>query len=205
MKLVKTSLFFCLAALLTSSIFANGTDCQVVAKPVKYVKPDIKGFDKYFNVRFGTYTVMVPPGFDKVATMMNSGVIVITYPNNALLMISSNTLSQDSRFKGVDTTQYPNILYTKTSCDKPPTDKAHLDLWNLAMTNKALLFTDSTQMMVTKSDQLTYYISDNQVDDLLGDAHVVDKDLKNDYLLMTARGFTYTEFRNIVLNITNWK
>jgi len=201
MKLFKLSLLFCVASLLTSPLLANGTDCQNVAKQVKYIKPEIKGLDAYLNLRFGPFKIKVPPGYKEIVGMMDSSMIVVVYPSKSLLVLSVNPLGNDSRFKDVDITQLPNIIFLKTKCDPLPKNETERALWEIAFAVKSSVFEENSAATVTKSGRLTYYLHNDQASTLPGKAYIVDKELKNNYLTVEARGISYEDFKRIIFNI----
>lgn len=179
-------------------------DCDNVAKQVEYVKPAIKGFNKFFNVRFGPYTVMVPPNFIQVSSSMNEGNLYISYPDKKLISISSSYSYSRRMFKGMDIKQFPEILFMKTMCDDLPKTAAEQEFWEAAFIDKGGVFNGNGTAITTTKGRLIYYISDYKTGDLLGRAHIVDLLTKDTYLILEARGFNYKDFKNIALNITTW-
>jgi len=179
-------------------------DCDNIAKQEKYVKPEIKGFNDYFNIRFGPYTIMVPPGFDKVASSMSGSSIFISYPDESLIAITTNYLVTSKAFRGLDTNQYPDILFMKTMCDELPTTTAKQEFWEAAFIDKENVFNGSGTAVTTTGKRLTYYVSNYKAGGFIGRAHIVDRKLSDDYLILEARGFSYQDFKNIALNVTTW-
>jgi len=179
-------------------------DCDNVAKQVEYVKPAIKGFNKFFNIRFGPYTIMVPPGFNKIAGSMNEGSIYISYPNKKLIVVTSSYTYSRRMFKGMDIKQFPEILFMKTMCDDLPKTAPEQEFWEAAFIDKENVFNGNGTAMTSTSRRLTYYISDYKVGDFLGRAHIVDRQTKDAYMILEARGFDYKDFKNIALNVTTW-
>lgn len=179
-------------------------DCDNVAKRIEYVKPAIKGFNEFFNVRFGPYTVLVPPGFNKVAGSMEEGSIFISYPNKKLIAVTSSYSYSRRMFKNMDIKQFPEILFMKTMCDDLPKTAAEQAFWEAAFIDKAHVFDGSDTAMTTTDKRLTYYLSNYKVGDFSGRAHIVDRLTKDTYLILEARGFDYKDFKNIALNVTTW-
>jgi len=133
---------------------------------------------------------------------MDMGSFFIKYPNNKLIAITSSLSYSRLIFKGINTNQYPEILFMKTMCDELPKKAADQEFWEAAFIDKENVFNGSGEAMITNDKRLTYYISDYKAGGFVGRAHIVDRVTDEAYLILEARGFSYKDFKSIALNVT---
>jgi len=88
--------------------------------------------------------------------------------------------------------------------DDLPKTAPEQEFWEAAFIDKENVFNGNGTAMTSTSRRLTYYISDYKVGDFLGRAHIVDRQTKDAYMILEARGFDYKDFKNIALNVTTW-
>lgn len=156
------------------------------------------------------FKVTVPGGAIKY-TVLADGDVTVDYGSDRWLGLQVITAeeSQVPRREGQNSLRpgalvnadIPRILYSKTLNDAEPTHIEDRRIWRSALMYKGSAFNDSTQVTLAERGSLTAYLTDAMVAGNTTVGYVTHKRLRDSYLHVQTKGFTFDEFRRIVGSI----
>lgn len=187
----------------------SGDGCAKVAAPAPWPESRVEGGVGPFVM--GTlFKVTVPGGAIKY-TVLADGDVTVDYGSDRWLGLQVITAeeSQVPRREGQESVRpgalvnadIPRILYSKTLNDAEPTHIEDRRIWRSALMYKGSAFNDSTQVTLAERGSLTAYLTDAMVAGNTTVGYVTHKRLRDSYLHVQTKGFTFDEFRRIVGSI----
>jgi hypothetical protein len=187
----------------------NGPACMKVASTATWPEERVEEGAGPFIVG-SLFKVLLPKGasFFLVAS---DGAILAKYGPDRWVSLQAPTAAQAQRpqWDGRKSTRpnvltfadIPRIQHWKTPEDTEPTDIEDRRVWRYALVDKSIAFKDATQLTVAERGSLTAYMSDARVASGTTVAYVTHKRIRDSYLHVQAKGFSFHDVRRIVGSI----
>ena len=186
----------------------EGPACTKVATPVPWPDARLEDGTTPFTVH-GSFTFQLPKGPLEFLLQDNGftarysdrrwiGVQVLTA---AAMGLPRRDGGEGGRPGALSLADMPRILFTKTPADPEPSDSEDLQLWRLALVFKNSTFEKAKQLQVTERGPLTAYFADSGVGSTTGDLEIVHAGIKDSYLFVQFKGFSFDDVRHVVGSI----
>lgn len=156
------------------------------------------------------FRVTVPSGAIKY-TVLADGDVTVDYGSGRWLGLQVITAEESHvprrdgqksvRPGALANADIPRILYSKTLSDAEPTHIEDRRIWRSALMYKGSAFNLATQVTVAERGNLTAYLTDAPVADSTTVGYVTHRRLKDSYLHVQTKGFSFDEFRRVVGSI----
>ena len=187
----------------------NGPACMKVASTATWPEERVEEGVGPFIVG-SLFKVSLPKGasFFLVAS---DGAILAKYGPDRWVSLQVPTAAQAQRpqWDGRKSTRpnaltfadIPYIQHWKTPEDTEPADIEDRRVWRYALVSKSIAFPEATQLSVAERGSLTAYMSDARVASGTTVAYVTHKRIRDSYLQVQAKGFSFDDVRRVVGSI----
>ena len=186
----------------------EGAGCAKVATPVSW--PDVRLEDPTtpFTVH-GTFTFQLPKG--PLEFLLQDNGFIAPYADRRWIGVQVLTAAalglprrdgvEGGRSGALGLADMPRIAFTKTPADPEPRHAEDLQLWRIALVFKNGTFEKATQLQVAQRGPLTAYFADSGVGSTTGTLEVVHAGIKDWYLFVQFKGFSFDDVRRVVASI----
>lgn len=184
----------------------TGPGCGKIASVVAWPEERLDGGTVPFLVQ-GAFTVRLPKDPAEFVLHADSG-LTARYADGrwigvqimratASKLLPAGT-ARDTRSDALSFSDLPRILYTKTPADSEPAHAQDRQLWRLALVHKNATLERATQVQVAERGPLTAYFADSGAAHTTGDLQVVHRRIKDSYLFVQVKGFSFDDVRRVV-------
>jgi hypothetical protein len=187
----------------------NGPGCAKVATPAPWPEGRVEeGIGPF--IMGALFKVTLPKGASQYIVLAD-GDITVDYGPDRWVGIQTVTAAEthfplregqkNTRPNALAHADIPRILYSKTLDDAEPAHIEDLRIWRSALMYKGSAFNEATQATVAERGSLTAYLSDARIANDTTVGYVTHKRLKDSYLLVQTKGFSFDDFRRVIGSI----
>ena len=187
----------------------NGPACMKVASAAAWPEERVEEGTGPFIVG-ALFKVLLPKGASFFLVAADGAILAKYGPDRWLsLQVPTAAQAQRPRWDGRNSTRsnaltfsdIPYIQHWKTPEDAEPKDIEDRRVWRYALVSKSIAFPGATHLTVAERGSLTAYMSDARVAGDTTVAYVTHKRIKDSYLQVQAKGFSFDDVRRVVGSI----
>ena len=186
----------------------EGAACAKVATPVPWPELRLEDPTTPFTVH-GTFTFQLPKG--PLEFLLQDNGFIARYADRRWIGVQVLTAAalglprrdgvEGGRSGALGLADMPRIAFTKAPADPEPSHAEDLQLWRIALVFKNSTFEKATQLQVAQRGPLTAYFADSGVGSTTGTLEVVHAAIKDSYLFVQFKGFSFDDVRRVVSSI----
>ena len=180
-----------------STLTCDVPACNRVAKKRDY-KAD--RLDHAILLKIGRFSLSV---LDEPLSKMVSSEdeVMLFYKNGQRLLFAMDSGPDVGELKSLSASQFPLILFTKTTHDEEPEADTDQFLWKVALYQKAAFFNHAKEISFMENDGTSYFLSDSGELGFSGSAMVSMNGIDDVFLRIKAMNVDFDKFRKIVTSV----
>jgi hypothetical protein len=187
----------------------SGSGCVKVATPAPWPEERVEEGTGPF-IMGSLFKVMFPKGANQYLVLAD-GDITAKYGPDRWVGIQVVTAAEthfperegqkNTRPNALAHADMPRILHSKTLDDAEPAHIEDRRIWRSAIMYKGVAFKEATQITAAERGALTAYLSDARIAGGTTVGYVTHRRLKDSYLLVQTKGFSFDDFRRVIGSI----